>query len=168
MRTRTRADGDEGGEEISSPFGSAVCAFISFPRRKGGGCLHPPRLSTPDALLRRLPRCPVPGQFWHAKILTVPLTGQNGRQTPRLARWRGDITWTALHRVGEVRLAERRSLHPLHADWSKAAAWLLPELRLLPKDRPYNNKLSNMVLHGLRAPNSQRKCIVLGLHPRTC
>ena len=35
MRTRTRADGDEGGEEISLLFGSAVCAFISSPRRSG-------------------------------------------------------------------------------------------------------------------------------------
>ena len=87
-----------------------------------------------------------------AKILTVTLTGQNRRQTTRLTRWCGDITWTALHRVGEVRLAERRSPHSLHADWSRAAAWLLPELCLLPKDRPSNRKLSNMFLQGLRPP----------------
>ena len=39
MRTRTRADGDEGGEEISPSLGSAVCAFISFPCRRGRGCV---------------------------------------------------------------------------------------------------------------------------------
>ena len=28
----------------------------------------------------------------------------------------------------------------MHADWSRAAAWLLPELRLLPKDRPSHSR----------------------------
>ena len=72
MRTRTRADGDEGGEEISLLFGSAVCAFISFPRRRGGGVSPPspllhtgrPSAQTPSSpchwlvLARKNPRRP--------------------------------------------------------------------------------------------------------------
>ena len=59
--------------EKSLPFFSdqpSALLFCCPPRRGrgggGGGCLRPPRLSPPDGLVRRIPRCPVTGQFGRA------------------------------------------------------------------------------------------------------
>ena len=153
MRTRTRADGDEGSEEISLSVLVQPSALLFCSPAEGGGVSPPSPLLHTGRPSEQTPSSPCHWPVFGTQKSSPSLSlAKTGGKPPRLARWRGDITWTALHRVGEVRLAEQRSPPSLQADWSRAAAWLLPELRLLPKDRLSHRKLSNMFLQGLRPP----------------
>ena len=130
--------------------------FISPASKRGGGgrllATPPSPVVGPDWLsgghptaARRLvedrrvapPQTP-PSPPWTtfcACALVIPLIRQNGRQTPY---WTGGVVTSrgALPSCRGHGLAEWQSPHPLHADWSRATVWLLPELRLLHTGRP--------------------------------
>ena len=101
------------------------------------------------------------GRFWRAELLVaLSLAETSGKS---IDSPRGVVTSRGpLSSCRGIRLAERRSPHPQHADWSRAAMRPLLELRLLPKDRPSNRKLSNMVLRGLRPPKARGTVFCVG------